>query len=144
MAKRADDRERDVTVPMMVALALLVIGHGWLGERIAALQSKLVSGQSQAPPAPTDLRTGLIGWGAVYVTLLVIAETSAARIAVAFAWLLVFTELVAWGPEIAGSLTTALGTGHALDVLGPSGPNPLNTPQTNPGPNPAGTGQHHQ
>ena len=114
------NRERDVTVPMLVALVLLVIGRGWLGQRIAALQSKLVTGSSvQAAPAPTDLRSGLIGWGVVYVVLLVIAETSAARLAVAFAWLLVFTEAVAWGPEIAGSITQAETSGHALDILSP-------------------------
>lgn len=66
-----------------------------------------------------DVKTAVIGWGVVYVVLLVLAETSIGPIAVAFAWLIVTTELFAFGPGIAGAINKALSTGSLSAILSP-------------------------
>jgi hypothetical protein len=60
-----------------------------------------------------ELPRVLLGWGTVYVVLLVVAEASpgTAPLAVAFAWLVVTSLLFAVGPEFWQSLTAKINAG---------------------------------
>jgi len=117
---------RGVVYAMLVAFGIFMIA-GDQGSRRLANGIARATGQPTSEPTPNEGRLSpqnLFGWAVLFVILIALADIdSTAELASAFAFLIMVTVLLAFGPDAFNNITRMLGGSVVAPSSGGDAPN---------------------